>query len=136
MLSTNQMRLGYHWTGKESLQAILDSMNWEAGSITTNPNYRFCYDGPADTRRGFCLVFDLSKMKVSAAPKTVPWEEWEVLAETDVDLIDPCGPFLGLAARTSRDIKTIRRMVYDRFEEPDFFELMLVGVKGVKPAPK
>lgn len=108
------MRIGYHWTSLDNLPLIIDG-GWEAGSITINPRYRFDRANGLD----FAIMFDLDKLPHQEAAQTVPWKEWEVIAQLDVDLFDTKGPFVGFAVRSKRNAQKLSSAIVRHFGDPD-----------------
>jgi len=126
----------YHWTDRDGIQGIVDSLLWDAGSLTANPAYRFDTGWGGGTRR-WAVVLDRSKVKEEHAPQTVPWEEWEVISKADVDLypMDPDdSAFVGFGVRTQRDAEQLRNMLAKTYDEDwrGMFPIHLV--RNAKPA--
>ena len=124
--SSKLSHYGFHWTDEEGMTGIIDHQNWEAGYVTTNPQYRF-----DNGLRKFGIVIDLTKIpkdKMSAPEKSVPWEENELSIGTDVSL-DLNGPFVGLVARTLPDAKKIQDIMWLTFDDKDmsnYFDIYLL----------
>lgn len=118
--------IGYHWTDIESIQAILDSGQWEGGSVTINPAYRF---NKGTAGFSFALVFDLSKGGFTERKDpTVPWKEWEFTTEQDIDIWDvPNGAFLGFGVRDAGAAKKIKAIFQKEFDTPDMFPIHMVS---------
>lgn len=126
----------YHWTDRDGIQAIVDSLRWDAGSLTANPAYRFDEGWGGGTRR-WAVVLDRSKVSEEPAPQTVPWEEWEVISKDDAELmpgLDEESAFAGFGVRTQRDANQLRNMLAKTYGDDwrQMFPVHLVG--NVKPA--
>jgi len=102
----------YHWTDREGIEAIMQSEQWDTGSLTANPAYR--YD--ALKHAPYCLVFHGQVLRTKRRnDPTVPWEEWEHLPVGKQESI-PLGhkSFIGFGARTQRHIDQILHMLDER----------------------